>query len=200
MSDRGDQPFPIVATGGPQRMLVPLVVATRLILISTGVQCCHLPQQYPILLLHFHIQSFLLGAVFLCPQLHLQGFSQYLDSSSAGRFGYSAVRSQLLGPAAMISSNYPRPYVVNLPDGSNNSSGESTRKWGRQGLDLNAGPGGPDLEGRDVTSPLAPRQLSVAGSQALAEEHVRMFQMQGGPFKRKEPEGGWDGYKQSSWK
>ncbi|ONI08422.1 hypothetical protein PRUPE_5G177500 [Prunus persica] len=201
MSDRGDQPFPIVATGGPQRMLGPTSGSNPFNsdLYRGSVLSSSPAVPYPSTSFPYPVFPF--GSSFPLPSAAFAGGSApYLDSSSAGRFGYSAVRSQLLGPGAMISSHYPRPYVVNLPDGSNNSSGESTRKWGRQGLDLNAGPGGPDLEGRDVTSPLAPRQLSVAGSQALAEEHVRMFQMQGGPFKRKEPEGGWDGYKQSSWK
>ena len=58
----------------------------------------------------------------------------------------------------------------------------------------------PDIEGRDETSPLVPRQLSVAGSQVLTEDQARMYQqMAGGHFKRKEPEGGWDGYKRPSW-
>lgn len=73
----------------------------------------------------------------------------------------------------------------------------------RQGLDLNAGPGNVEAEGRDETLALGSRQLSVARSQALAEEQARMYhQVAGGVLKRKEPEG-WDTenvrYKQSSW-
>lgn len=94
--------------------------------------------------------------------------------------------------------------MVNLSDGSNSGGLESNRRWGRQGLDLNAGPGGPEIDGREesVVS-LASRQLSVASSQALAGEQARMYHAAGGVLKRKEPEGGWDterfSYKQSSW-
>ncbi|KAG2411243.1 hypothetical protein I3760_Q018200 [Carya illinoinensis] len=93
---------------------------------------------------------------------------------------------------------FPRPYVVSYPDSSNNSSGESSRKWGRRALDLNAGPGGQDIEGREETS-LPQRQQSVASSQVIPNEQARTYQVVGGVLKRKEPEGGWDGYKQSPW-
>ncbi|XP_062026347.1 uncharacterized protein LOC133742689 [Rosa rugosa] len=198
MPDRGEQPFPIVATGGPQRTgpptgsnpFTPDVYRGSVVSSSPAVPYPSTSFQYPV---------FPFGNSFPLPSATFAGGSTtYLDSS-AGRLCIPAVRSQLLGPGSMIPSNYPRPYVVNVSDGSNNSSAENSRKWGRQGLDLNAGPGGPDLEGRDVTSPLAPWQFSVASSQALAEEQARMFQMSGGTFKRKEPEGGWDGYKQP-WK
>uniref|UniRef100_A0A6N2KKE0 Uncharacterized protein n=1 Tax=Salix viminalis TaxID=40686 RepID=A0A6N2KKE0_SALVM len=108
-----------------------------------------------------------------------------------------AIPSQVLAPTTAIPSHYPRPsFVVNFPDGNSNGGVESSRKWGRQGLDLNAGPLGPDAEGRDETSSLVSRQLSVASSQALAEEQTRMYQLATGSLlKRKEPEGGWDGYK-----
>ncbi|KAM1739933.1 hypothetical protein ACFX11_015576 [Malus domestica] len=201
ISDCGEQPFPVVATGGPQTMLGPpsgsnpfnpdLYRVGSVLSPSPAVPYPSTSFPYPV---------FPFGSNFPLPSAAVPGGSAtYLDSSSAGRL-FPGVRSQLLGPAGVVSSNYPRPYVVNLPDGSNNSSGESSRKWGRQGLDLNAGPGGPDLDGRDVTSPLVPRQLSVASSQAMAEDQARMFQMQGGTFKRKEPEGGWDAYRQSLWK
>lgn len=200
MPDRGEQPFPIVATGGPQRTgpphgnnpFTPDVYRGSVVSSSPAVPYPSPSFPYPV---------FPFGNSFPLPSATFAGGSTtYLDSSSAGRLCIPAVRSQLLGSAGMVPSNYPRPYVVSLPDGSNISSAENSRKWGRQGLDLNAGPGGPDLEGRDVTLPLAPWQFSVASSQALAEEQARMFQMPGGTFKRKEPEGGWDGYKQPSWK
>ncbi|KAM2699747.1 hypothetical protein EV1_038584 [Malus domestica] len=200
MSDRGEQPFPIVATGGPQRMLGPPSSSNPFNpdMYRGPVLSSSPAMNYPSTSFPYPVFPF--GNNFPLPSAAFPGSSAtYLDSSSAGRL-FPAVRSQLLGPAGVLSSSYPRPYVVNLPDGSNNSSGESSRKWGRQGLDLNAGPGGPDLDGRDVTSPLVPRQLPVVSSQALAEDQARMFQMQGGTFKRKEPEGGWDGYRQSSWK
>ncbi|KAK8599605.1 hypothetical protein V6N13_077520 [Hibiscus sabdariffa] len=164
-----DQPFPIVAAALP--------------FPST-------PFQYLV---------FPFGTTFPLPSTSFSGSTTtYADSSSGGRFCFPPVHSQLLGPAGAVPSHYPRPPYVSLPD-CNNSGAESGRKWGRQGLDLNAGPGGPDIEGRDETAPLASRHLSVASSQALAEEQARMYQLPGGVLKRKEPEGGWDGYKQSSW-
>ncbi|KAL6183226.1 hypothetical protein ACLB2K_044637 [Fragaria x ananassa] len=198
MPDRGEQPFPIVATGGPRtgaptgsNPFNPDVYRGSVVSSSPAVPYPSTSFPYPV---------FPFGNNFPLPSATFAGGSTtYLDSS-AGRLCIPTVRSQLLGPGNMIPSNYPRPYLINVPDGSNNNSAENSRKWGRQGLDLNAGPGGPDLEGRDMTSPLAPWQFSVASSQALAEEQVRMFQMPGGTFKRKEPEGGWDGYKQPSWK
>jgi hypothetical protein len=125
-----------------------------------------------------------------------------VDSSSGGRLCFPTVPSQVLAaPVGAVSSHYPRPsYAVNFPDINNNGAAESSRKWVRQGLDLNAGPLGPDIEGRVETSALASRQLSVASSPALAEEQSRMYQVTGGgALKRKEPEGEWEGYKQSSW-
>lgn len=199
--DRGEQPFPIVTAGGPQRMVVPpsggssiasdvcrgsVLSASPAVPFSTSFQ-------YPV---------FPYGTSFSLPTATFPGVSTtYLDSSSGGRlcFAPPAVHPQLLGPAGVVSSKYPRPCVSSLPDAGNYSNTESSRKWGRQGLDLNAGPGGPEIEGRDESSSLAAKPLSVSGSQTLADEQLRMFQIPGGTLKRKEPEGGWDGYKQSTW-
>lgn len=198
LPDRGEQPFPIVASGGPQRMLGPNTGATPfspdvyrgpVLSSSPAVPFPSTPFQYPV---------FPFGTSFPLPSTTFSGGSTtYVDSPSGGRLCFPAVHSQLLGPASAVPSNYPRPYVVSLPDGSSNGGTENSRKWLRQGLDLNAGPGGPEMEVRDENS-LASRQLS-ASSQALAEEQARMYQVAGGVLKRKEPEGGWDGYKQSSW-
>lgn len=88
---------------------------------------------------------------------------------------------------------------MSISYGSNSASAESSSKWGRQVLDLNAGPGVPDIEGRNETPSFVPRQLSVAGAQVLLEDQARMYQIAGGHLKRREPEGGWDGYKRPSW-
>ncbi|KAJ0049375.1 hypothetical protein Pint_15391 [Pistacia integerrima] len=199
LPDRGEQPFPMVATGGPQRMLGPPTPAApfspdvfrgSVLSSSPAVTFPSTSFPYPV---------FPFGNSFPLPSATFSGGSTtYVDASSGGRLCFPGVNSQLLGPAGTVPSHYPRPYV-NLADGSNNVGVESSRKWGRQGLDLNAGPGGPDIEGRDETSPLAPRQLSVASSHTPTEEQARMYQVAGGILKRKVPEGGWDGYKQSSW-
>ncbi|CAL5429340.1 unnamed protein product [Camellia sinensis] len=129
------------------------------------------PFQYPV---------FPFGTSFPLSSANFSGGSTtYVDSPSGGRFCFPAGNSQLLGPAATVSSQYPRPYVVSLPpDGSNNIGVDNSRKWARQGLDLNVGPVSIDIEGREETLPLASRQLSVASSQVLAEEQAMEKKME----------------------
>ncbi|ONK69510.1 uncharacterized protein A4U43_C05F23690 [Asparagus officinalis] len=98
-----------------------------------------------------------------------------------------------------ISSHYTRPYMVSVPEGSSNAV-----KWGKQGLDLNAGPGSVDVDVKEdrLLPSASSRQLPIASSQAFLEEQARMYQASGGGIKRKEREGGpWDErfYKQPSW-
>jgi hypothetical protein len=198
LPDRGEPPFSIVAPGGPQRMLAPPTGSSSfssdiyrgpVLSSSPAMSLPSMPFQYPV---------FPFGTNFpLSPATFSGGSTAYMDSSSGGRLCFPATPSQVLGPATAIHSHYPRPsYVVNFPDGNSNGGAESSRKWGRQGLDLNAGPLGPDAEGRDETSSLVSRQLSVASSQALTEEQSRMYHLATGSLlKRKEPEGGWEGYK-----
>ncbi|TYH03207.1 hypothetical protein ES288_A09G202600v1 [Gossypium darwinii] len=195
-----EQPFPIVATAGPHRVLGPPIGATPfnpdvyrepMLSSSPAVSFPSTPFQYPV---------FPFGTTFPLPSSSFSVSSTtYVDSSTGGRFCFPPVHSQLLRPAGAVPSHYPRSYVVSLPYGSNSSGAENGRHWGRQGLDLNAGPGVPDIEGRDESAPLASRQLSVASSQVQAEEQARIYQVPGSILKRKEPEGGWNGYKQSSW-
>ncbi|XP_011028605.1 PREDICTED: uncharacterized protein LOC105128577 [Populus euphratica] len=200
LHDRGEQPFPIVATGGPQRILAsstgsnpfnPDVYRGAVLSSSPAVPFPSTPFQYPV---------FPFGTSFPLPSAAFSGGSaSYVDSSSGGRLCFPTVPSQVVAQVGVVSSHYPRPYAVNLADSNNNGAVESSRKWVRQGLDLNAGPLGADIEGRNETSALASRQLAVASSQAHAEELSRMYQATSGGYKRKEPEGGWDVYKQSSW-
>ncbi|XP_050937066.1 uncharacterized protein LOC103493927 isoform X3 [Cucumis melo] len=200
LPDRAEQSFPVVATNGPPRILGPTsgsspyspdVFRGPVLSSSPAVPFPSAAFQYPVL-------SF--GNSFPLPSATFSGnATAYVDSSSGSRLCFPAVPSQFLGPPGTVSTPYPRPYVVSHSDGGNNTSSDSSRKWGRQGLDLNAGPVVPDVEGREESSSLVPRQLSVASSQATAEEHMRVYQPAIGIMKRKEPEGGWDGYKQSSW-
>ncbi|KAG5019736.1 hypothetical protein JHK87_015591 [Glycine soja] len=190
MPDRGDQPFSIVAPNGPQRLLTPAAGGNPF-----G------PDVYkgPVLSSPFEYPVFPFNSSFPLPSASFSaGSTTYVYPTSGNRLCFPVVNSQLMGPAGAVSSHYPRPYVVGLTEGSNSGSAETSRKWARQGLDLNAGPGGSDMEGRDDNSPLPSRQLSVASSQALAEEQARI-QLAGSVCKRKEPDGGWDGYNQSSW-
>ncbi|KAK9064770.1 hypothetical protein SSX86_016152 [Deinandra increscens subsp. villosa] len=125
----------------------------------------------------------------------------YVDSSSSGGGPLCFPAIPSVGPNGVVSMPY-RPYFMSLPSGSSNV-GPDGRKWGSQGLDLNAGPGG----GSDDKLPFALRQLPLAGSQALADEQLKMFQQMaasgGVAAKRKEPDGGWDGdrisYKHPHW-
>ena len=160
------------------------------VLSSHAVSYSSAPYQYPV---------FPFNSSFPPPSASFSGGSAtYVDSTLGGRLCFPGVNSQLLGPAGTVSSHFPRPFAT-LPDNSNSVSAESNRKWARQGFDLNAGPGCPEIVGREENSPLVPRQLSVTSSQVLADEQARTFQLTSGILKRKEPEVGWDGYKQSSW-
>ncbi|XP_043706910.1 uncharacterized protein LOC122656456 isoform X2 [Telopea speciosissima] len=206
LPDRGEQPYPIVATGGAQRILGPPSGGTTFgpevyrgsVLSSSPAVAFSLAAPFP-------YPGFPFGTSFPLPSTTFSGGSTtYVDSSPGGGICFPAVPSQLVGHTGAVSSHYPRPYVISLPDSASNTTGpESSRKWGRHGLDLNAGPGATEMEGRDDRIPSASRQLSVASSQALAEDQVRMYQAAGGVLKRKEPEGGWNpesfSYKQHSW-
>lgn len=205
LADR-EQPFAMVGTsGGPPRILGaptgtipfnPDMFRGSVLSSSAAVPFPAAPFQYPV---------FPFGTSFPVPSSSLAGGSPaFVDLSSGGRLCVPAVPSQLVGSNPAVSSQYPRPYVVSLSDVSNSVAVENARKWGRQGLDLNAGPGGPEVEGRDEHLPIPPRPVSAMGSLAFAEEQSRMYPMAGGVLKRKEPEGGWDtdrlsGYKQPSW-
>ncbi|KAF5203228.1 Bah domain [Thalictrum thalictroides] len=207
LPDRGEQAYPVVSTAGGQRILGPptggitfgpdgyrgpVLSSSPAVAFPPGT-----PFSYP---------GFPFGTNFPLPSTSFSsGSAMYLDSSSTAGLCFPAVPSQLVGAAAAsaVSSHYPRPYVISLPDGSTNGMAENSRRWVRQGLDLNAGPAGTDIEGRDERLPSASRQFSGASSQTLAEEQMRMFQAAGAGLKRKEPEGGWDterfSYKQPSW-
>ncbi|KAL3529557.1 hypothetical protein ACH5RR_008879 [Cinchona calisaya] len=201
LPDRGEQPFPIIPPGAPQRILGPPGGTLfnpdvyRGSVLSSSPAVPFPPSPFPYQMFPFGTSLPLPSATFSV------GSNSFMDSTSGGRIFTPPVNSQFLGPVAAVSSQYPRPYMVSLSDGSNNGGVESNRKWSRQGLDLNAGPGVFDIEGREES--LAQRQLAVGSSQALVEEQTRMFQLSGGVLKRKEPEGGRDSesfrYKQSSW-
>ncbi|MFS8017356.1 putative transcription regulator IWS1 family [Helianthus anomalus] len=130
----------------------------------------------------------------------------YVDSSSSGGGPICFPTIPSVGPNGVVSMPY-RPYFMSLPGGGSSNVGPDGRKWVSQGqgqgLDLNAGPGG----GSDDKLPFALRQLPLAGSQAVPDEQLKMFQQMaagsGGAPKRKEPDGGWDSdrisYKHPHW-
>ncbi|KAL9243165.1 hypothetical protein vseg_017087 [Gypsophila vaccaria] len=204
-----DQPFSIASTGGgPPRMLggpggaVPFnpdMYRGSVLSSSPAVPYPGASYQYPV---------FPFGTSFPLPSSSIPGGSTaFMDLSSAGRLCIPAVTSHFVGSAPNVPSQYPQPYLVSLSDVGNSVVVDNSRKWGRQGLDLNAGPGpgAPDPEARDDAMPIPPRPVSSMGSLVgLTEEQSRMYAMAGGILKRKEPEGGWDSdrlssYKQPSW-
>ncbi|KNA12433.1 hypothetical protein SOVF_125980, partial [Spinacia oleracea] len=160
--------------------------------------------------LPFHPSSFQypvlpFGTSFSLPTSALSGGSSgFMDPTAGGRI--SAIPSQLVGNPAAVSFQYPHAYVVShpFPDAGNNSVIGSNHKWGKQGLDLNSGPGVLDVERRDESLPIVSRQGSSINSHSLADEQARMYSMGGGNMKRKEPEGGWNidklNFKHSSWR
>ncbi|GAB4845583.1 hypothetical protein Ancab_038985 [Ancistrocladus abbreviatus] len=204
LPDRGEQPFPVVgAASGQQRILGgptgstpfnPDAYRGPVLSSSAAMPFPSSPFQYSV---------FPFGTSFPLPSSTFSvGSTAYMDLSSSGRLCIPAVPSQLIGAAA-VSSQYPRPYVVTVPDVSNNGAVDSSRKLGRQGLDLNAGPGVPDIEGRDEALTIPSRQVPGTNPLSLTEEQSRMYHMAGSVLKRKEPEGGWDtdrlSFKHSSW-
>ncbi|KAF8378322.1 hypothetical protein HHK36_029661 [Tetracentron sinense] len=204
LPDRGEQPYPIVATAGAQRILGPSGGSNFSPDVYRGAVLSSSPAVAFPPATPFQYSVFPFGSSFPPPSTSFSGgITTYMDSSSGGALCFPAIPSQLVGPAGGVSSHYPRPYVISLSDSSGISGAESSRRWGRQGLDLNTGPGGMDIEGRDERLPSAMRQLPVSSSQALTEEQARMCQAAGGVLKRKEPDGGWDAqrfsFKQHSW-
>ncbi|CAL9134063.1 unnamed protein product [Musa textilis] len=202
LTNRGEQqPCPIVAAPGAQRILGPVTASGpfggdgyRGPLFSSPTAMAFSPATA------FPYAGFAFGSNFpLASTSFTGGSTAFVDSSSGAGSGFPTIPSPFFGQAGAILSSYPRPYLISLPEGNS----DSTRKWIAPGLDLNAGPGNTDLEGKDERLSLASRQLLVATSQAFTEEQARMHGVPGGGLKRKEPEGGWDAnrstYKQLSW-
>ncbi|KAK6928233.1 Bromo adjacent homology (BAH) domain [Dillenia turbinata] len=200
---RGEQSYPVVATSGSQRIFGPPGGSTsfgpeiyRGPVLSSSPAVPFPPAA------SFQYSGYPFETNFPLPSKSFSGCSTpYMDSSSGGPLCFPSIPPQLVGPAGVVPSHFPRPYVMNIHSNVNGTT--ESRKWGSQGLDLNAGPGVIDIEQRDERMPPALRQLSVTSSQALAEEQLKMYQMAGGVWKRKEPDGGWDAdrssYKLPSW-
>ncbi|GMH21472.1 hypothetical protein Nepgr_023314 [Nepenthes gracilis] len=191
LPDRREQPFPIVgASNCPQRILGtgstlfnPDAYGGSMLSSSAAIPFPSTPFQYPV---------FPFGTSFPVPSSSFSASSTaYVDLSLGGRLCIPAVHSQLAGTTTAVSSQYPRPHVVTLTDITHNSGVDGSRKFGRNSLDLNAGPGVPDVEVRNEIMTIPSRRVPGVDSLALAEEQSRMF------VKRKEPEGGWTGYRKA---
>ncbi|CAH8392944.1 unnamed protein product [Eruca vesicaria subsp. sativa] len=186
LHERGNGPQRMVGPTSGVSSFTPDMYRGSVLLSSPAVSIPATAFQYP---------GFPFGTSFPLSSANFSGASTpYMDSSSSGRLCFPPANSQILGPGVAMPSNYPRPYVVNLPNGSGNvgvSDSNNNAKWFRSGFDLNSGPGGHETDGRDEAA-LVQRQLSSSGSLPLRDE-ARMYQMSGGTLKRKEPDGGWDG-------
>ncbi|RWW33102.1 hypothetical protein GW17_00002187 [Ensete ventricosum] len=187
LTNRGEQPCPTVASPGAQRILGPVTASGpfggdgyRGPMFSSSTAMAFSPAT------EFPYAGFAFGSNFpLATTSFSGGSSTFVDSLSGAGSGFPTIPSPFFGQAGAILSSYPRPYLISLPEGNS----DSTRKWIAPSLDLNAGPGNTDLEGKDERLSLASRQLLVATSQAFTEEQVRMYGVPGGGLKRKEPEG-----------
>ncbi|KAL2551333.1 GPI mannosyltransferase 1 [Forsythia ovata] len=141
LPDRGDQPFPVASPGVPQRIFAPTggtpfapdVYRRPILSSSPTIPFPSSSFQYPVF--PFGTTFPILSATFSV------GTTSYVDSSSGGRLFTTPVNSQFLGHVDTVSSQFPRPYLVSRPDGSDNGGLDNNIKWGRLGLDLNAGPG-----------------------------------------------------------
>ncbi|KAK1404460.1 BAH domain [Heracleum sosnowskyi] len=200
---RGDQNYPTHPSASSQRIMLPSgntsfspeLYRGPVLSSSPAVGYTpNIPFQYPGL--------FPFDTNFPLSSNSFSGISTpFTDSTSGGPHSLPAIPSQLMRPAGMGSTHYTRPFVMSLP-GSTSIVPES-RKWGNQGLDLNAGPGVTEVDRREERLPSALRQLPLT-SQALPDEQLKMYQqMAGGMVKRKEPDGGFDGdrinYKHPPW-
>ncbi|XXG55382.1 hypothetical protein AAC387_Pa03g3066 [Persea americana] len=200
--DRGEQPYPFLAATGAQRMLASATTGNfgsdlyRGPVLSSPAMAFSPAVPFP-------FAGFPFGSSFPLASTSFSGGSTaFMDSISGGGPCLPAAPSQLVGPAGAIPSHYPRPCMISLPNGTP-GNGESSWKLGRQGLDLNAGPGSTDAVGGDKRLTSISGQLSVGNLQGLAEEHVRVYPSTSGMLKRKEPEGGWGvdrfSYKPPPW-
>ncbi|KAL6541959.1 hypothetical protein OROGR_011445 [Orobanche gracilis] len=199
----GGQPFPVFPHGGTQRTFIPAGVAPfnpdvyhgSVLSSSPAVRFPSSPFQYPV---------FPLGNTFPLPSGNFSvGGTSYPDPASGARIFRPPVNSHYMGPTGNVPSQFQRPYVVGLADVSNNGGLNSNKKWGRQGLDLNEGPGTMDSEVKEGILPHSSDQHSLTSFRTQAEEHARVFSVSGGILKRREPEGGWDSetvrHRHSSW-
>ncbi|XP_015689266.1 uncharacterized protein LOC102719358 [Oryza brachyantha] len=207
LPSRGEQPHPgeTTAGSGTQRIITSLSDG-----VHRGSDPCRAPVISTSPTMVFHPPAYQYAGFPFTPGMHLQapGFSigstSYANSGPAGLPYFPGIAPTLLGPAGAMPAQHARQYAINLPEGTSTVGHDSNRKWGRQGLDLNSGPGSVDAEIKDERVSLPVRQNLITPPHAFGEEHTRAYQMPGVGIKRKEPEGSWDAerssYKQLSWK
>ncbi|GAA0158300.1 hypothetical protein LIER_15370 [Lithospermum erythrorhizon] len=178
---------PIIASGAPASLLgpsgtpfTPDVFRGSVLSSSPAVSFTPNPFQIPV---------YPLGTTFPLPSASFSvGPSPFINPSTGGRFFPAPSSSQLMTPAEGISSQYPRPYIFS----HHNGYGSAESKFGRQVLDLNAGLGSMDVEGRAEVLNVTSNRISMASSQSVAEEQAKIYQVGGRSLKRKEFDRGWD--------
>ncbi|XP_062222051.1 uncharacterized protein LOC133921265 isoform X2 [Phragmites australis] len=201
---RGEQPYPIEAAPGTQRIIASAADSGQF-----GNDSSRTPVISTSPTMVFHPPAYQYAGFPFTPNVHLQapGFSigstSFVNSAPAGVSYFPTITPSLVGPTGVLPGQHVRPYAINLPEGSSGGGHDINRKWGRQGLDLNSGPGIIEVEGKDERMPLPVRQTLITPPHALVEDQARIYQMPGVGIKRKEPEGSWAAersqHKQLSW-
>ncbi|KAL5207530.1 hypothetical protein ABZP36_031965 [Zizania latifolia] len=206
LPSRGEHPRLVetAAGTGTQRIITSMADG-----VQHGSDPCRAPVISTSPTVVFHPPAYQYAGFPFTPGVHLQapGFSigstSYANAAPAGVSYFPTIAPTLVGPAGALPAQHTRQYAINLHEGSSSVGHDSNRKWGRQGLDLNSGPGNVDLELKDEQVPLPVRQNLITAPHSFVEENIRMYQMPGVGVKRKEPEGSWDAerssYKQLSW-
>ncbi|AQL05401.1 BAH domain [Zea mays] len=199
-----EQPYPIEAAPGAQRIIAPTADAGQF-----GGDPCRPPVVSTSPAMVFHQPAYQYPGFPFPPSVHLQtpafsiGSATFNNSASAGVPYFPTVSPSFVGPAGALTPQHLRQYAINLAEGSSSSGRDSNRKWESQGLDLNSGPGSIDLEGKDERVPLPVRQNLIPPPHGFVEDQGRIYQMPVVGTKRKEPDGSWDSerstYKQLSW-
>ncbi|KAG2539199.1 hypothetical protein PVAP13_9NG454900 [Panicum virgatum] len=199
-----EQPYPIEAAPGTQRIIVPTADSGQF-----GGDASRAPVISSSPTMVFHPPAYQYAGFPFPPSVHLQtpafsmGSATFANSAPAGVSYFPTISPSLVGPTGALPAHHSRQYAINLAEGSSSSGRDNNRKWESQGLDLNSGPGSIDLEGKDERAPLPIRQNLITPPHGFAEEQGRIYQMPVVGTKRKEPDGSWDTerstYKQLSW-
>jgi hypothetical protein len=199
-----EQPYPIEAAAGAQRIIAPTADAGQF-----GGDPCRPPVVSTSPAMVYHPPAYQYPGFPFPPSVHLQtpafsiGSATFNNSASPGVPYFPTVSPSFVGPAGALTPQHLRQFAINLAEGSSSSGRDSNRKWESQGLDLNSGPGSIDLEGKDERVPLPVRQNLIPPPHGFVEDQGRIYQMPVVGTKRKEPDGSWDSerstYKQLSW-
>ncbi|KAH0461583.1 hypothetical protein IEQ34_009158 [Dendrobium chrysotoxum] len=198
MHDR-EKSYPIVAASGAQRILGPITGAGtfgsdmhRGPVLSSSQTMAYSPAAPT-----FSYAGFPFGSSFPTASSFTAGTTNYVDSSSGGCSYFPHIPSLVKATGGV---SFTRPYMINHPEGSA-SIGSDGRKWARQSLDLNAGPGYA-VDVKDDRLPSS-RQLHATSSQNFMDEQARLRRVAGCASKQKETDGGLEPerftFKHQSW-